>query len=170
MTVYRAPQGRHDSQVSLATLSPPSQPTPAVRLWRRIRWWVPGVIVVLLLGATSFLLTLSELQERGEAEDQLVTDSLWVRQSLQFQLERESEALDLIGDDYAQGSLSREALEARLRVFLRRGRESLGVALVGPNLPAAVNLSPEASPAGPDPVGSIPAAAMEAAIDRKSVV
>jgi len=82
-----------------------------------LRWWIPGVIVVLLLGATSFLLTLSDSQERAQAQDVLVSDSLWVRQSLQFQLEREAEALDLIAADLARGTLGRGALEARLRVF-----------------------------------------------------
>lgn len=141
-------------------------PTPAARFWRRFRWWIPGVIVILLLGATSFLLTLSDSQERAEAQGALVTDSLWVRQSLQFQLEREAEALGLIAADLGAGSLSRAALEARLQVFLRRGRESLVVAWLGPNLATTLSLAHDASVAGIDPVGSVPPAVLEAAMAR----
>ncbi|PWB66979.1 MAG: hypothetical protein C3F16_00965, partial [Betaproteobacteria bacterium] len=75
---------------------------------------MPVVIGGLLLGATSFLVNLSSIQERGEAHDQLVTDTQWVRQSLQFQLEREAEALELIASDLRTGALAPAGLEARL--------------------------------------------------------
>ena len=170
MPVYRGPPGREDSRVSLATLPPEAAPrapaTPAVRFWRRLRWWIPGVIVVLLLGATSFLLTLSDSQERAQAQDVLVSDSLWVRQSLQFQLEREAEALDLIAADLARGSLGRGALEARLRVFLRRGRESLAVVQMNHALAVSVSVYNDSSTASLDPAGAIPPAAVEAAMDK----
>jgi len=174
MPVYRRGRGRHDSRVSLATLPPPvsspapasSRATPAARLWRRIRWWLPGVIVVLLLGATSFLLTLSDSQERAQTEDELVTESLWVRQSLQFQLEREAEALGLIASDLATGSLSRAMLEARLQVFLRRGRESLLVAVVGPSPAETTSVSLDASIGSTDPLGAVPPAVLEATMAK----
>lgn len=172
MPVYRAGAGRHDSRVSLATLPPPvsspipaaSPATPAARLWRRIRWWLPGVIVVLLFGATSFLLTLSDSQERAQIQDELVTDSLWVRQSLQFQFEREAEALSLIAADLAAGSLSRATLEARLQVYLRRGRETLVVAVMGPGLATTTSLPHDASINAAEVLGAVPPAVIEAAM------
>ncbi len=159
--------------MSLATLpsGPPSPPraapaTPAGRLWRRVRWWLPGVIVVLLLGATSFLLTLSESQERAALQDQLITDSLWVRQSLQFQLEREAEALSLIAADVGAGQLGRAALEARLQVFLRRGRESLEVVLLDKGAPSLAVLAHDTASAGLDPFSAVPSAVLEGALAR----
>jgi two-component system, LuxR family, sensor histidine kinase DctS len=174
MPVYRTSPGREDSRVSLAALPPSpssSRPadataTPSSRLWRRIRWWVPGVIVLLLLGATSFLLTLSESQERAEVQDQLVADAIWVRQSLQFQFEREAESLDAIATDLGSGSLSRPALEARLQVFLRRGRESLVVALVSPGASISTSLAQDPATAAMDPLGAVPLAAIEAALAK----
>ncbi|MGE0356298.1 MAG: sensor histidine kinase [Burkholderiales bacterium] len=159
--------------MSLATAPPPAGPpadplpaTPAYRFWRRLRWWVPAVIVVLLLGGTSFLLTLSERHERAEVDNQLVADSLWVRQSLKFQLEREAEALQLIASDLAAGQLNRAALEARLQVFLRRGRESLVVALVSQGGASAEILARDSSIAGMDPLGATPTAAIEVAMAK----
>lgn len=170
MPVYRASPERHDSRVNLTTLPPPAplsgRATRAARVWRRLRWWIPGAIVVLLLGATSFLLTLSESQERAEAGNELVTDTLWVRESLKFQLEREAEALELIAADVAAGTLSRATLEARLQVFLRRGRESLVVALVRPGMPVSVNVPHDAAIGHMDPLGAVPSAAIEAAMAR----
>ena len=175
MAVYRLRPGRDDSRVSLAAL-PPSAPAPspgaalppsrAAIAWRRVRWWIPGVALLLLLGATSFLLTLSDTQERAEAQDELVADSLWVRQSLQFQLEREAEALELIANDVAAGTLGGAALQARLQVFLRRGRESLAVVLVSPSLAPAVTLVRDPAIEGLDPLGSVPPASLEAALEK----
>ncbi len=173
MPVYSVRPERDDSRVSLATLPPPAAPAgvairarPAARVWRRLRWWIPGVIVALLFAATSFLLTLSDSHERAEVESQLVADSLWVQQSLRFQLEREAEALQFIATDLASGSLARNALEARLQVFLRRGRESLVVALLAPNLKGPEILALDSSIAGMDPLGTTPSAAIEAAMGK----
>ncbi|MBL0141931.1 MAG: PAS domain S-box protein [Betaproteobacteria bacterium] len=121
--------------------------------------------MILLLGATSFLLTLSDSQERAEAQNELVTDSLWVRQSLQFQFEREAEALGLIAADQGNKRLSRAALEARLQVFLRRGRESLVVAWTGPTLAPSMSLT-DPSFASMDPLDAVPPAVIEAAMAR----
>lgn len=168
--VYRGAPGRDDTRVSQATLPPPvaaAEPaTPSARLWRRLRWWIPGIAALLLLGVTSFLLTLSDSQERAETQSQLVADSLWVRQSLQFQLEREAEALELIAGDVGERSLSRAALEARLQVFLRRGRESLAVALTGPTLAPSLVVPRDSAIAGMDALGVVPAAVAEAAMDK----
>lgn len=170
--VYRPGPGRHDSRVSTEAIPPPptapaSAATPApLRLWPLMRWWMPVVIGGLLLGATSFLVNLSSIQERGEAHDQLVTDTQWVRQSLQFQLEREAEALELIASDLRTGSLAPAGLEARLRVFLRRGRETISVALLedGPGAPALEVRDPSAS--GIDALAAVPSSIIEAAMER----
>ena len=146
---------------------PPAAPaTPAARLWRRIRWWVPGVIVVLLLGATSFLLTLSDTQERAETQDQLVTEALWVRQSLQFQLEREAEALATIATDIGSGALPRQAVDSRFQVFLRRGRESIVVALMDPATMTPAIAAHNAGMAGVDALAAVPAAVVEATLAK----
>ena len=160
----RGPAGATIAAVSSAALPPATASGP--RLWGVLRWWMPVVIGALLLGATSFLVNLSSVQERGEAVGQLVTDTQWVRQSLQFQLEHDAEALDLIASDLRTGALAVADLEPRLKVFLRRGRESLAVALVedGQVAPLAIALDPGAG--GQDVVGAVPPVAIEAALER----
>ncbi|MBK8321812.1 MAG: PAS domain S-box protein [Betaproteobacteria bacterium] len=153
--------------MSTAALPPPAASPPSgSRLWRLMRWWMPVVIGGLLLGATSFLVNLSSVQERGEANDQLVTDTQWVRQSLQFQLEHDAEALELIGSDLRTGAMAPAALEARLRVFLRRGRESLSASLVEAGQAAPLLDVRDASVGGQDILATVPAVFIEAAMER----
>jgi len=170
MPVYMGRPGREDSRVSTATLPKPAPapPTdaPATRLWRWMRWWMPVVIGALLLGATSFLVNLSSVQERGEAHDQLVIDTQWVRQSLQFQLEREAEALELIASDFRTGAVGTSALEPRLRVFLRRGRETLAAALFEAGHPAPLLDVRDQSAQGIDAFPGISPEVLEAAMAR----
>ncbi|MBK7659324.1 MAG: PAS domain S-box protein [Betaproteobacteria bacterium] len=153
--------------MSTATLPPPAAPPASgSRLWRLMRWWMPVFIGALLLGATSFLVNLSSVQERGEANDQLVTDTQWVRQSLQFQLEHDAEALELIGSDLRTGAMALAALEARLRVFLRRGRQSLSASLVEAGQAAPLLDVRDASVGGQDILATVPPVFIEAAMER----
>jgi len=127
---------------------------------------MPVFIGALLLGATSFLVNLSSVQERGEAQGQLVADTQWVRQSLQFQLEHDAEALELIASDLRTGAVSPAALEGRLKVFLRRGRQSLAAALV-----VAGQAVPELEVRDPafaslDALAAVPPVFLEAATER----
>lgn len=167
MPVADGAPGRDDRRVSTAALPPPAASPPSgSRLWRLMRWWMPVVIGALLLGATSFLVNLSSVQERGEANDQLVTDTQWVRQSLQFQLEHDAEALELIGSDLRTGAMAPAALEARLRVFLRRGRESLSASLVEAGQAAPLLDVRDASVGGQDILATVPPVFIETAMER----
>ncbi len=141
-------------------------PTPASRLWRTMRWWMPVVIGGLLLGATSFLVNLSSMQERGEASDQLAADTQWVRQSVLFQLAHDAEALELAASDLRTGALTPSGLEARLRLFQRRGRESLAVALLEAGQPQPVVEVRDPSGPGLDALAAVPPTAIEAAAER----
>ncbi|MBK7660193.1 MAG: response regulator [Betaproteobacteria bacterium] len=153
--------------MSTATLPPPAAPPASgSRLWRLLRWWMPVFIGALLLGATSFLVNLSSVQERGEANDQLVTDTQWVRQSLQFQLGHDAEALELIGSDLRTGAMALAALEARLRVFLRRGRQSLSASLIEAGQAAPLVDVRDASVEGQDIFATVPPVFIEAAMER----
>jgi two-component system sensor histidine kinase DctS len=127
---------------------------------------MPVFIGALLLGATSFLVNLSSVQERGEVTDQLVADTQWVRQSLQFQLEHDVEALELIASDLRTGALKNGGLEVRLRVFLRRGRQIVSAALVVPGQAAPLLEVHDPAFAVTDAFASVPLAALEAATDR----
>lgn len=167
MAVADRGPGREDRRVSTAALPPPAAPPASgSRLWRLLRWWMPVFIGALLLGATSFLVNLSSVKERGEANDQLVTDTQWVRQSLQFQLEHDAEALELIGSDLRTGALAPEALEARLRVFLRRGRESLSASLVEAGQAAPLVDERDAVVGNQDILATVPPVFIEAAAER----
>lgn len=153
--------------MSTAALPPTAAPrATGSRLWHRLRWWMPVVIGGLLLGATSFLVNLSSVQERGEANDQLVTDTQWVRQSLQFQLEHDAEALELIASDLRTGAAMPAALEGQLRVFLRRGRQSLSVSLVEVGHPGPILDVRDTTVSGQDTLASVPPVVIETASER----
>jgi two-component system sensor histidine kinase DctS len=127
---------------------------------------MPVIIGALLLGATSFLVNLSSVQERGEANDQLVTDTQWVRQSLQFQLEHDAEALELIASDLRTGAVAPPALEGRMRIFLRRGRETLSASLVEAGQGAPVVEVRDPLVGGQDILASVPPVFIDAAMER----
>lgn len=131
--------------------------------WRGMRWGLPALVVVLLLGATFALLALSGTQERSAVREQQVADTLWVRESLRFQLEHEVEALQLVATDIAQQPLATSDAQARLRLYLRRAREVLATDLVDAKLAPVLEVDRDA---GVDYLGQIPTALAEAAAEK----
>ena len=154
------------STAPLAAANPAAAPAPALPLWRWLRWWMPVFIGAALLGATSFLVNLSSVQERGEAQDLLVADTQWVRQSLQFQLEHDAEALELIASDLRTGAVSPAAIEGRLKVFLRRGRQTMSAALVVAGQASPAIEARDAAFASLDALATVPPVVLEAASER----
>ncbi|HET9651780.1 MAG TPA: hypothetical protein VFP36_06300, partial [Usitatibacter sp.] len=142
-----------------------TQPTRAPSAPRtRLRWALPAAAVFLLAMATLFLLALSSTQERGEVREKLVAETLWVRESVLFQLGRETEALQLMAADLAREHFTPAATEARMNVYLRRAREVVAVAVVDASLNPAAHVEREG--AGADVVASVPAALAESAMAK----
>ena len=92
------------------------------------------LILVVLLAATLSLLSLSSSHESSQTQEQLITDTLWVKQAIQYQLDHNAETLQLLARDIAAESLAPPVVRARLAAFLRNTREAVWVAYLDPDL------------------------------------
>lgn len=61
--------------------------------------------------------------EANERQEQLIADSLWVEQAIQFQLTRNDEVLRQIGSDIKAAKLQKEAVLERFNTILKNNRE-----------------------------------------------
>lgn len=111
------------------------------------RWLVPVLLVLLFLLVLMWLPWQARQMESNERQEQLIADTLWVEQTLRFELARSEEALATLGNDLAVSNPPHDALQARLAQMLRTGHEVLRVvwfdadgkvrAVRGMDLPAA---------------------------------
>lgn len=84
------------------------------------RWLLPVVLLLFVLAIVIWLPWQMRQLETNERQAQLIADTLWVEQSLQFQLLRNEGSLRLLGADLANGQLAEAALQERLRELLNR--------------------------------------------------
>src|SRR5690606_23496147 len=86
-----------------------NQPRPAgiISPSRKLAWrWLLPLFISLLFVTTLIWLPLHEKQqETAERQEQLIADSLWVEQTIRFQLQRNEESLKLMGAEIAAGYL-----------------------------------------------------------------
>lgn len=61
--------------------------------------------------------------EANERQEQLIADSLWVEQAIQFQLNRNDEVLRQIGSEIKSAKLKKEAVLERFSTILKNNRE-----------------------------------------------
>jgi len=112
------------------------------------RWLVPVLLVLLFLLVLLWLPWQARQMESNERQEQLIADTLWVEQTLRFELARSEEALATLGADLAAGAApAPDALQARFAQMLKTGHEVLRVvwfdadgkvrAMRGLDLPAA---------------------------------
>jgi two-component system sensor histidine kinase DctS len=106
--------------------NPPEFPA----LGKGMRRALPAVIALLLAAATAGLFALSNTQERNEAGEQVLSDTLLARESIRFQVGRESEALQKLAADVGRGKLSDETVQGQLQTFLRRAGQVEGLFVV----------------------------------------
>ncbi|TFW26583.1 PAS domain-containing sensor histidine kinase [Massilia arenosa] len=92
------------------------------------RWLVPGFLVVLLIVVMLVVPWQARQMESGERQEQLIADTLWVEQTIRFELDRNEEALNALAADVASGRAAN--LHERLVQLLRNGNELRRVAWV----------------------------------------
>lgn len=95
----------------------------------KLSHWMPPIFLVLLF--LSILIWLPWQAQRMEADDrqkQLIADTLWVEQTIRFQLGRNEESLHAVGQEIIHHSLSSEKLRDRVSTLLRSNRELSRVA------------------------------------------
>ncbi|MDB5839175.1 MAG: sensor histidine kinase [Herminiimonas sp.] len=87
------------------------------------RWLLPVLLLLLFLSTMLWLPWQAQRMEANERQEQLIADTLWVEQTIRFQLSRNEESLRLVADEIVSGYLSGKKWNERLDVLLRNSRE-----------------------------------------------
>jgi two-component system sensor histidine kinase DctS len=87
------------------------------------RWLVPVLLVLLFLLVLLWLPWQARQMESNERQEQLIADTLWVEQTLRFELARSEEALATLGADLAVEVPPADVLQARLAQMFKNGHE-----------------------------------------------
>ncbi|HJV73094.1 MAG TPA: PAS domain S-box protein [Noviherbaspirillum sp.] len=90
------------------------------RIWH---WLVPMLLVLLFVSTLLWLPWQAQQMETTERQEQLIADTLWVEQTIRFQLERNEDSIRLIGNEISSGHLSGKRLQDRLAVLIRNNHE-----------------------------------------------
>jgi two-component system sensor histidine kinase DctS len=93
---------------------------PLSGLWR---WLLPLLIVLLFLAVLFWLPWQARQMETNERQEQLIADTLWVEQTLRFELTRNEEAIGVIGSDLTGAGLAPATALARLAQLRNNSHE-----------------------------------------------
>src|SRR4051812_29345045 len=109
-----------------------SSPLPHLRPRRlpfsySLRWLLPIVLVLFFLLILIWLPWQARQMESNEREEQLIADTLWVEQTIRFQLGRDEESLRALALEISAGQLPPERLREHMARLLRNGHELLRV-------------------------------------------
>ncbi len=124
---------------------------------------MPAMLVLFFLAILLWLPWQARQMESNERQEQLIADTLWVEQTIRFQLARNEESLHLLGDEISSERLSGAMLQERLSQMLKNGRELQRVVRVDARGRVVASSDPARHP---PPFSAPSAAAAEAA--RKS--
>ena len=87
------------------------------------RWLLPFSLVLLFLAMLLWLPWQAQRMEANERQEQLIADTLWVEQTIRFQLGRDEESIRLIATEISAGYLSGQRLRDRMSTLIRNNRE-----------------------------------------------
>ncbi|WP_151636814.1 sensor histidine kinase [Noviherbaspirillum aerium] len=87
------------------------------------RWVLPVLLVLLFLSTLLWLPWQTQRMESSERQEQLIADTLWVEQTIRFQLGRHEENLRLIANEIASGYGAEKRLRDRLVTMVRANGE-----------------------------------------------
>jgi two-component system, LuxR family, sensor histidine kinase DctS len=90
------------------------------RAWR---WLLPILLVFLILSTLLWLPWRAQRTEADAHQEQLIADTLWVEQTIRFQLARDEESIRLIGSEISAGYLLGKRLQDRMTTLIRNNRE-----------------------------------------------
>ena len=88
-----------------------------------MRWLLPTFLILLFLTTLLWLPWQAQRMESNERQEQLIADTLWVEQTIRFQLGSDEESLRLIASEVASGYLTGPRLHERLSTLIRNNRE-----------------------------------------------
>jgi two-component system sensor histidine kinase DctS len=106
--------------------------TKRIFLPSSVRWLLPVVLVLLFLAIVFWLPWQARQLESTERQEQLIADTLWVEQSIRFQLGRHEESLRGLANEIAGSHLSTADVQQRMARMLKIGAELKGVLQVDP--------------------------------------
>jgi len=87
------------------------------------RWIIPILLIALFLTTLIWLPWQAQRMEANERQEQLIADTLWVEQAIQFQIDRNDEMLRQIGADMMNIGLKPDAILLRFRNLLQNNHE-----------------------------------------------
>ena len=87
------------------------------------RWALPLLFLLLFLATLLWLPWQAQRIEESERQEQLIADTLWVEQTIRFQLSRNEESLRLLASDMLAGHLNDQQWRDRVQILLRNSRE-----------------------------------------------
>ena len=122
-------------------------------LSRPWRWLVPVLLVLLFLAVLIWLPWQARQMEANERQEQLIADTLWVEQTLRFELARSEEALESLGADLVTKPPAPEQLQARFVQMFKNGHELRRVLWLGADGTVLARHGLELPPGGLDRVG-----------------
>ena len=108
----------------------PLHPAQPARRWR---WLLPVLLVLLFLAVLLWLPWQAREMEANERQEQLIADTLWVEQTLRFELARDEEALASLGADLLNNAPDAPAIQARLAQMFKNGHELSRILWLGPD-------------------------------------
>lgn len=128
-----------------------------------LRWLLPIMLVLFFLAILIWLPWQARQMESNERQEQLIADTLWVEQTIRFQLGRDEESLRTLGVEIAAGGLKPAELHERMAGMLKNGQELVRVVWLKPDGSLAATSDPLANP-----VQLTPASTNTADITRKT--
>jgi len=111
-----------------------------------LRWLLPIVLVLFFLAILIWLPWQARQMESNERQEQLIADTLWVEQTIRFQMGRDEESLRSLGVEIAAGHLTAAQLHERMARLLKNGHELLRVVWLKPDGAVAGSSDPLATP------------------------
>jgi two-component system sensor histidine kinase DctS len=128
-----------------------------------LRWLLPIVLVLFFLAILIWLPWQARQMESNERQEQLIADTLWVEQTIRFQLGRDEESLRTLAVEITSNGLSHKQLHDHMARLLKNGHELLRVVWIKPD----GELGGSSDPLAP-PVSLSPASKATADITRKT--
>lgn len=98
-----------------------------------VRWLLPVVLVLLFVAIAFWLPWQARQLESTERQEQLIADTLWVEQSIRFQLGRHEESLRGLANEIASGHLRPAEVQQRMARMLKNGAELKSVLQLAPD-------------------------------------
>ena len=94
------------------------------------RWLLPVLLVLLFLAVLLWLPWQARQMESNERQEQLIADTLWVEQTMRFELTRNEEAFATLRSDIDAGKTTPALVQARMNQMRSNARELVRLAWV----------------------------------------